>query len=1280
VLRFLSTGRPEMIKVNRNFVIFSLLFSLIISVHSYAAIPVHRSDITKEAEIVSVRGDSWVRFVKEKDWYSALIMQVLTSGDALKTGAYGKLDVLFIDGTQIKVHNKTILVIKDVRKPTQKKGTILGLEVGEIWSRAKSVPEGLTIETPSATAAIRGTDWDIVVDKKGTSYLTVLKGTVELFNNFGKVIVDTGEQAMAEIDKPPVKMFLVRPKDRVQWIISYPLELDKIIPFYSHRRNEVMKFLPSVRERVKKDPSDVKARLLLAGLLFDVRKMDESIRLFDEILKSDPDNGRALTFKGLILLSNGEIDNSLSYLENALKTLHGREKTEALLGMAGVHLYKNEIGQTEKILEDIKQTDISPVVGVAIASFKAFLGDFLKAVEICSDYAKRYPDDERFPTMAADFYLTLDESTRAKEFVDIALKTNPDSSMAYAILGRYHYLEGRAEEAELSYRKSIELDPVNADALTELGNLLMEKGHYEESLEELTKATEVNPRGHSYWSNKGMLLNWVEDIRKAKKDFENAIDLNPVDYKSLDGLGFIALKEGKTEEAIQYFLQASLLEPRFAEPHLFLAIAYYQLEDFNRALDELDIAKTLDTKDPLPHIIAYLIYQDTYHPFDSITEAEKALELLPNLKSVNPVETTQKGLTNLGSAFLGLGLTEWGTSYAEESFNPYDASSYYFVSQKYEGNPFIFVSQNTLGFLLNPISIRYSDRYQDIVPYPQHNLEISTTLGDEDGGFSRRHEIVQHGYFRKPWEMSYLISLENYENEGYRENGYSRGNFLTLAFGGRPDYKNGFMIWAGIKGDKYGDPGPFIKPDSDDTLENSVITLSAGYNHRFGYNNNLLVNFSYSGINQKFRNSDPLGSTGLSDLELSFINRFGLDQSMSFFEKGVYDTGLFHGMNVFATDSTGTLQFLGLSPISYSITPFIDDNILRSENLTYEDMGFQIRHLFDIGKNHQFTYGLEYVPKTRFEIKDINSISQTDDTIVFIDDIFLYGLPYFMYEMEYSDSESKYLFDSETKIAYIADRWIPSDNLRIDIGIFYENFKQSNTIDNTSTDYDAIHPRVGFELKLGRKHILRAAYQKHLYSGTSLSLAPLATAGLFYEWIQLNPGARITDYQISLESRWTDKLFTEINTERRDFQKVEFDEKNHTYILSAAINSILTDRIGFFMRYKYTDSKNKNGLYEDKTLPLLPKHAFGTGFVCVLPSYIKAALSTYYIADLYGDPENTYKMPNFWVTDFTATWEPLKKHLMFKLVINNLFNENYEIEQLYPAAGRSVYLTAEYRF
>ena len=94
-----------------NLIVFVIL--LVCLPCSLIAAPlVPRPGSSKDAEIVSAKGDSWVRFITEEEWRQALIEQLLIVGDTLRTGSYGKMDVLFIDGTQIKVHTKTVLTIK----------------------------------------------------------------------------------------------------------------------------------------------------------------------------------------------------------------------------------------------------------------------------------------------------------------------------------------------------------------------------------------------------------------------------------------------------------------------------------------------------------------------------------------------------------------------------------------------------------------------------------------------------------------------------------------------------------------------------------------------------------------------------------------------------------------------------------------------------------------------------------------------------------------------------------------------------------------------------------------------------------------------------------------------------------------------------------------------------------------------------------------------------------------------------------------------------------------
>ena len=1263
--------------MNKALVVVTLLVACLAAGTSHAAGPLNRPDVTKDAEVVSASGDAWMRLLKEENWLQAFREQVLTAGDFLKTGDYGKMDILFVDGVQIKVSRKTVLAIKEVQRPEEKKSTILGVEVGEIWSRAKGIPEGLRIETPSATAAIRGTDWDLLVDEKGTSTVTVLQGSVSFFNDFGSLVVEQGQQAVAEVGKPPVKSFLVRPRERVQWVFSYPMDVVELMSFYSHRREEVLRVLPAAQEKVEKDPSDTASTLFLAGLFFDAKEREKSLKLFDEVLAVEPDNARALAFRGLLALDRGETDSAAADFASALASKRGDARVEALLGKVGVHLQKGEIGRAADLLKEMGQAEKRAVLGVVTAVFEAFLGNFTDAVAAAAEYASKYPEDERFPILIASFQIVLDESQKAQEAVEQGLKLYPQSSPGYAVLAGLYHLEGMGKEAETAYRKAIDLDPANATARNGLGLLKMEKGYYEEAEEQVSQALESAPENPMLWANRGVLFTLIEKLGKAQEDYAKALEQDPTHYVTLNGLGLVALKEGRTEEAIQNFLKSSVLEPGFAQPHNFLAIAYYQLGETQRALEELALAKQLDPKDPFPHLIAYVIYQDTYRPFDAVGEAQKVLELLPYLKSVEEIENTKAGLSNLGSALLGFGLSDWAESYAQESFDPHNASSHFQASRRYNDNHIVSVSELLQGLILDPLANSRSTRFQDIIRRPRWDLSLGGTWGDEDGGFSQQYNGLVQGYFRSPWETAWSLAVQGYDKEGSVENAESQGGTLALGLGIKPDYKNSLTFGFTAFQDETGQPGSPEDPDPDDELESSDLSFDLGYRHRFGPQNNFLARAAYDRFKIEFKNPAPFG-TGLTDIQTSFLYAgFGIGETRNFFRQGVYDVTELIGPGTIslATDSTGDLaETPGVVLLPGAFPSFVDTDIRRFDKSDQETFILQGRHLFNVNDQHEFTYGAEYIPvkikkKQVFNRFDIEGIIDFYEEPILNPEVLGWTFP-LVAPTKVTDGSTD---EGRFITAYLDDRWKLADWLLLEGGVFFESFYDENNEDNRA------YPRVGMAVRFLKNHILRVGYQHWLDKVSSGTLAPVAIAGLIVDNSLGLQGSRLYDYQARLESRWTSRLFTVMGGERVELKDPDFGpdfpgRELRSHRATASINAILAKQLGVFLRYAYTEAEGTGGLFDGQSVPGIPDHIANGGVVWISPLFMKVVLSETYVGEQFADYSNEDKVSHFWTTDLSATWEPFQKHGLVALSVSNLFNAGD------PAPGRYAYITLEYRF
>jgi len=111
------------------------------------------------------------------------------AGDVLSTGADGSAEFAWADGTRWKLEPNTKLRVERAEGASWRGGerTQFRLESGKIWVRVVKTlvaGSGFEVETPGATASVRGTVWSIETDGKQTR-VGVWKGFVDVANGRG---------------------------------------------------------------------------------------------------------------------------------------------------------------------------------------------------------------------------------------------------------------------------------------------------------------------------------------------------------------------------------------------------------------------------------------------------------------------------------------------------------------------------------------------------------------------------------------------------------------------------------------------------------------------------------------------------------------------------------------------------------------------------------------------------------------------------------------------------------------------------------------------------------------------------------------------------------------------------------------------------------------------------------------------------------------------------------------------------------------------------------------
>ncbi|NBV86082.1 MAG: hypothetical protein EBS01_07435, partial [Verrucomicrobia bacterium] len=157
-------------------------------------------------------------------WKSADLGARLNIADRLRTGELSRAAIRFTDLSVLRVDELTSLQIVPPGVPSAQRD--LEVERGGVYFFSRQKSGEFQIRTPSANGALRGTEFAVRVDGGGRTTMTVYEGEVEMTNPHGTLLLKSGEQAEAEIGKPPRKTALIDAKNIIQWCLYYPAVVD----------------------------------------------------------------------------------------------------------------------------------------------------------------------------------------------------------------------------------------------------------------------------------------------------------------------------------------------------------------------------------------------------------------------------------------------------------------------------------------------------------------------------------------------------------------------------------------------------------------------------------------------------------------------------------------------------------------------------------------------------------------------------------------------------------------------------------------------------------------------------------------------------------------------------------------------------------------------------------------------------------------------------------------------------------------------------------------------
>jgi len=356
------------------------------------------------------------------------------------------------------------------------------------------------------------------------------------------------------------------------------------------------------REAVRIRPDLTEALRALGGIEVNRNEMDALSQTAQQLINAQPNSPDGYSLKGVADLAHGKYADAQHDAEQAMQ--RAPQSSAPLVQLGNIQFTQKHFAQSE--------------------------GFYRQALE-------KDPTSTEALSGLMNTYLAQKQADKAIAAANAQIAKAPTNANFYDLLGTVLFNTKKDyPAADAAFRKAVDLDKNNIDALEKLGKVQVQEGSVDQALALYQKSIKDNPREVRFYILAGELYEAKQNLDQAKQMFQQALTVSPDHPLASNNLAYVILEQGGNVDLALSMAQTARRgmpdSPNAADT---LGWAYYNKGIYPDAINQFQEALRLNDKNGGPddatlHYHLGLAYQKANQTAQARQQLEKAVKLQPD--------------------------------------------------------------------------------------------------------------------------------------------------------------------------------------------------------------------------------------------------------------------------------------------------------------------------------------------------------------------------------------------------------------------------------------------------------------------------------------------------------------------------------------------------------------------------------------------------------------------------------------------------------------------------